>query len=132
MLWIKDVQQNALGWGITAMNGGKQQRSLQKQFKLYQDEKGLLRCKGRIDNSPIDDSAKYSALLPKKHRFNDLIMDILKRRLHFGCSQTLAEICQSFWIPIIRRSVNRMLRKCILCKKIVGQPVSVTKSTITF
>lgn len=114
------------------MNGGKQQTSLQKQFKLYQDEKGLLRCKGRIDNSPIDDSAKYPALLPKKHRFNDLIiMDILKRRLHFGCSQTLAEICQSFWIPTIRHSGNRMLWKCILCKKIVGQPVSVTRSTIT-
>lgn len=49
-------------------------------------------------------------------------MDIHKRSLHSGCSQTITEIRQSFWIPAIRQSVNHVLRKCIPCKKKVGQP----------
>lgn len=49
-------------------------------------------------------------------------MDIHKRSLHSGCSQTITKIRQSFWIPAIRQSVNHVLRKCIPCKKKVGQP----------
>ncbi|XP_062616210.1 uncharacterized protein LOC134277925 [Saccostrea cucullata] len=123
VLWIKDVQQKEFQKEITAMNGGKQQTSLQKQLKLYPDDKGLLRCKGRIDNSSLEDSAKYPVLLPKKHQLTDLIiMDIHKRSLHSGCSQTITEIRQSFWIPAIRHSVNHVLKKCIPCQKVIGQP----------
>lgn len=63
------------------MNGGKQQTSLQKQLKLYPDEKGLLRCKGRIDNSPLDDSAKYPALLPKRFDNNGYLQKTFTLRM---------------------------------------------------
>jgi hypothetical protein len=96
-LWIKDVQQNEFQKEITAMNEGTQPTSLQKQLKLFQDEKGLLRSKGRIDNSSLEDAAKDPILLPKKRRLTDLIiMDVHKRSLHSGCSQTITEIRQSF------------------------------------
>lgn len=121
-VWIKDIQQQEFHQELSAITKGRCLPTLVKQLKLYRDENQILRCKGRIDYSSLDDSAKYPVLLPKKHRFTDLIiMDIHKRSLPSGCSQTITEIRQSFWIPAIRQSVNHVLRKCIPCQKVVGQ-----------
>ncbi|XP_071132987.1 uncharacterized protein [Mytilus edulis] len=96
---------------------------LVQQLRLYLDENGIIRCKGRIQNSSIDENAKFPILLPKNHKLTDfVIMDAHLRNLQTGVGQTITHIRQSYWIPAIRQCVNSVLRKCIQCQKIIGKP----------
>ena len=97
--------------------------NLVKQLKLYLDEKGLIRCGGRIRNAPISASAKYPILLPNKDKLTNLIvLDAHTRLLHSGLESTVTSLRQFYWIPAIRQCVKTLLRKCISCKKVIGRP----------
>ena len=35
---------------------------------------GVIRCRGRFENAPLDYSAKYPIFLPKSHQFTELVV----------------------------------------------------------
>ena len=51
ILWIKDMQ------------GHLQVDELEKQLGLFKDEKGIIRCRGRLGNSQASYDTKFPALL---------------------------------------------------------------------
>ena len=56
-------------------------------------------------------------------RYTDLIIQCYhERAFHTGCAQTLSSIRQKYWIPQGRRTVNRVLRKCSICRRHEGGP----------
>ena len=118
--WIRNTQDTSFA---DLLNQDGRKPSLVKQLKLYKDEGGLLRCKGRIDNAPVSDTAKYPYLLPTKHRFTTLVvMDAHENLLHSGVSSTVAHLRGKYWIPRIRQCVKSILRKCVICRRVVGKP----------
>ncbi|XP_071137411.1 uncharacterized protein [Mytilus edulis] len=124
-LWIKDTQQDRFVKELEHISLNPKVKSLPlvQQLRLYLDENGIIRCKGRIQNSSIEENAKFPILLPKNHKLTDfVIMDAHLRNLHTGVGQTITHIRQSYWIPAIRQCVNSVLRKCIQCQKIIGKP----------
>ena len=61
-----------------------------RQFNLYLDDSGLMRCRGRIQNSVLNQEAKTPILLPSKHHDVELIIkDKHNRMLHSGVNATL-------------------------------------------
>ena len=42
--------------------------------------------------------------------------------MHAGTSQTLSSIRQNYWIPQGRITVRKILKRCVICKKIEGGP----------
>ncbi|XP_053392176.1 uncharacterized protein LOC128554881 [Mercenaria mercenaria] len=93
---------------------------LSRQLKLFPNS-GILKCRGRIHNAPLDEMTKYPYLLPTKHPFTNLIIKYAHSRLlHAGVSSTTTFLRQKYWIPSIRLNVKVILRKCTCCKKIVG------------
>ncbi|XP_071177522.1 uncharacterized protein [Mytilus edulis] len=83
----------------------------------------IIRCGGRINNAPIDESAKFPVLIPNKDRFCKLIvMDAHAKNFHTGLESTVTFIRQSYWIPSIRQCVKSILRNCVTCRKITGRP----------
>ena len=113
-LWHRDIQTSV-----------KDLEKSNKQLGVYEDENGVLRCKGRIQNSSLPYETKFPVLLPQKHRFTELVIlqchAIVK---HNGVRETLTQVRSHYWIPKGRQEVKRLLSKCVKCRKITGKPCS--------
>ena len=93
-------------------------------LKLFLDKNDVIRCKGRIDNSPASENAKSPILISKHDSICPLIInDAHKSLMHYGgINSTVAKIRQKFWIPEIRQRVKTILYKCVTCRKVSGRP----------
>ena len=62
ILWIKQCQEIAFNRELQALRDNSlNQRKLPRisQLRLFMDENGLLRCRGRVHNAPIPENAKF-------------------------------------------------------------------------
>ena len=114
-MWIKHVQQEIL-------NSDKYPQ-MKSSLGLYQDEEGILRCRGRIGLSPLPYEARFPILLPRGHHFTRLV--ILKchdQVMHNGVAETLVQVRSKYWIVKGRQTVKKIISKCVVCKKLEGRP----------
>ena len=113
-LWIRAAQRQL-------REGGNYQQ-LASKFGLHEDQKGVIRCKGRLEHSEIVHEAKEPIILPKVHRLTVLqIQECHDRVLHNDVRSTLAELRSRFWVPKGRQVVKRVISRCVPCKKIEGK-----------
>ena len=121
-MWLHSVQRNSYVDVFQAISSDTR-NNLQKQLGLYIDEQGLLRCKGRLDNSDLTEGARRPVLLPNMEHFTHLIIERThKQSLHTGVSQTLSQIRNKFWIPKGRSVVRQVIQKCSVCRRHEGGP----------
>ena len=107
-VWIKDVQK--------ALRNRQDFQALSVQLGIV-DQSGVLVCKGRLENADLDIGSKYPIIIPKDHRFTDLVIeDCHKRVFHNKLRSTLAELRSRFWVPRGRQQVKRVLNRCLTCK----------------
>ena len=67
---------------------------------LFVDEKGILRCKGRLGFACLSEGARQPILLPATDSFTHLLIERAHKTLfHSGVSQTLSNIRMGYWIP---------------------------------
>ena len=96
---------------------------LVNQLSLFLDEKGLLRCKSRLNNASISDSSKTPILLPSRHYYSDLVIrESHERVFHNGVKDTLNLVREKYWILRGREAAKRMIRRCVVCRKYEGIP----------
>ena len=96
---------------------------LVKQLRLFLDDKKLIRCGGRIHNTPTTDVSKFPYLLPSKHTVTRMIVTDTHKKLHHGgVNITVTALRQVYWILCIRQCVKSVLRRCVPCKKLIGKP----------
>ena len=96
-----------------------------RQFSLYLDDSGLMRCRGRIQNSLLTQEAKTPLLLPSKHHGVELIIkDTHNRMLHSGVNTTLTAMREGFWIIRGRQTVKKSVRRCVRCRRVEGKHFS--------
>ena len=93
---------------------------MQKKLGLYLDDDGLLRCKGRIDQAEISESARRPILLPKNYHL--LIEKVHRQSLRSGVSQTLSQVRYKYWLPHGRATVKSVLRNCTIRRRHEGGP----------
>ena len=99
----------------------KEPNQLIKQLNLFLDENQFIRCEGRLENSTLPKEAKKPILLPSKHRFTELIIQVVHERVHHnGIRETLNSVRETYWILRGRETVKRVLRRCVLCKRMEG------------
>ena len=90
---------------------------------MFVDDKGLLRCGGRIHNAPLSELARFPYLLPLNHHLTTLIVNNMHVVLsHAGVGATLTALRQSFWIPSGRQCVKKILHRCTVCRRHGGRP----------
>ena len=64
-----------------------------RQFGVFTDEHGIMRCMGRLSQAQLPASAKYPILLDKGHYITFLfVRDSHKRVMHGGVKSTLTEL----------------------------------------
>ena len=114
-LWVKEMQ----GKLIVDKNFEK----LRAQLRIYEDDQGFLRSKGRIDNAEFPLEVSHPIVLPKNHHLVTLIVNEAHQRIfHNGVNQTMSEVRKKFWIPCLRQICRKLIFKCVICKKLEGKP----------
>ena len=105
-LWIKTEQGD--------ISRQKKFANLEKQLSLFRDEEGILRLKGRLDNSHLSYDAKHPILLNKDSYFTTLVIRHAHHKVkHMRMKSTLNEIRQRFWICSGKRTVNSAIKGCV-------------------
>ena len=93
-----------------------------RQYKLFEDEKGILRCGGRLRNAALQYNTRYPIILSKQHHLAVLVVrQAHERVLHNGVKDTLTEVRAKYWIVKGRSVVRSTIHRCALCKKFEGR-----------
>ena len=98
-----------------------------KQLMLFEDDSGILRCRGRIENAAnLPYSTKHPILLPSNHPLTTLYVHQAHARvLHNGVKETLTELRSRFWVIKGRAVVKRILHSCHTCRRYEGKHYAV-------
>ena len=81
-----------------------------KQFNLFMDKYGLLRCKSRLQNADTNAVENTPILVPTHCRYAELIIrDSHEKVFHNGIAQTLRELAK------------KNVRRCVTCKRLEGK-----------
>ena len=103
--------------------------SSHNSVRIIQFDNGILRCKGRINNSNLPVYTKRPVLLPSEHMYVTLLIRHFHEQVkHNGVNDTLAALRERYWILRGRQSVKSVLRSCVICLKLEGLPYSYTDS----
>ena len=93
--WIRYIQSLSFKQELQYLQGDHSHAApiYVQQFGLFMDERGLLRCKGRINNSDLHLEQKNPILLPSKHAYIDLMIKEFHHRVrHSGINDTLVAL----------------------------------------
>ena len=122
LLWIKESQKT-----MPASGKFKQQCI---QLGVIKDENGILRCKGRLCNSPLPEAAKLPAWLPSDHHVTRLVIwNCHQRVMHNGVRETLMELRSRFWLTKGRQSIRKQIYRCFVCRRHEGKPYKAEPSS---
>ena len=119
-LWIKSVQATSFSKEIEVLNC-KDKKSIPpiyvSQFGLFLQD-GVVKCKGRLNNSSLPANTKNTVLLPAKHGFVQLLIKQSQESVkHNGIRDTLTTLREHFWVLRGRESVKNFIRRCVINSK---------------
>ena len=101
ILWIYSVQAQSFEKEIRYLksNSGQGKSPYIDLFCLFFDDHGLLKCKGRINNSSLSLTEKNPVLLLSKHPFiKMLVTNVHYSMKHGGVNDTLVALHSQYWI----------------------------------
>ena len=111
--WLRSVQKE--------LKSQANYSQLERDFGLYEDSSGVLRCKGRVADADVPHETKFPALLPKNHYLSTLLVGDAHERVHHNrVEATLAQLRTRFWIVKGRQFVKRTLASCTVCRRYEG------------
>ncbi|XP_022807946.1 uncharacterized protein LOC111344944 [Stylophora pistillata] len=114
-LWIKEMQKS--------LSKNSKFEIWKRQFGIFTDEHGIMRCTGRLSQAQLPASAKYPILLDKSHYITSLfVRDSHKRVMHGGVKSTLTELRSRFWIVQGRQFNMKLLYEWVVCRRLEGRP----------
>ena len=79
---------------------------------------GLLRIKGRLQESDLTYDEKHPILLPKCHLSKLLVRFQHNLLKHAGTDTVITSLRNSYWIVGLRRLVKSIKRECVSCQKV--------------
>ena len=90
----------------------------------FVDEEGILRVGGRLRNAPLSEKARHPAIVPKNHHVSKLVVRQAHefQSGHSGKEYVLALFRQKFWIVGARPLIKQILKECVVCRKLRGNP----------
>ena len=99
-------------------NNPKRLKELDYALHLFYDDQGILRLKGRLQNTNKKFDEKYPIFLDKDSYFTNLvILDCHNKVGHSRMKDTWNQLRSKYWVTQGRRTVNRVIQKCTKCSK---------------
>ena len=112
-IWIRSIQNE--------MKQNSEFKKSSQSLGIYEDEKGILRCRGRIGKAKIEFGTRFPIILPRNHYITDLIITESHETVyHNGVKETLAEVRGRYWIIKGRQNVKRIVKRCTICRIVEG------------
>ena len=109
LIWIKNEQK-------LFFDNPKRLKELDCALNLFYDDQGILRLKGRLQNTNKKFDEKYPIFLDKDSYFTNLvILDCHNRVGHCRMKDTWNQMRSKYWVTQGRRTVNRVIQKCTKC-----------------
>ena len=90
---------------------------LKKSLNVFTDGDGILRVKGRLENSELGYKEKYPILLRDSHFLHLQIRKSHFEIWHDRLKPTLARLRKKFWVTRGRQVVKRVIAPCVTCKR---------------
>ncbi len=124
------IQAEAFPEAIKDVSQGKQLGGSCRLASLapFLDEKGLLRAKGRLSNSPsglMSHERLFPIIMPSSSPvLEKLILYFHEAMSHAGTDAVHAFLRQRWWVLRGRATVQKYRSRCLSCRKVDGQPVS--------
>lgn len=89
-----------------------------KSLCPFLDKIGIMRVRGRLEKSQMDEQAKHPIVLPHSSHLTHLIVaDAHEKTLHGG-PQLMSNFLRSvYWILGARSLVQQYVRKCVTCAR---------------
>ncbi|XP_046583554.1 uncharacterized protein LOC124290772 [Haliotis rubra] len=92
---------------------------------------GVLCVGGRLGNAPIPEESKHPMIIPKNHYVGVLISSHYHEVLgHSGREHVLSHMRQKLWLINARTTINKILRKCVHCRRHQGIQSSQQMATL--
>ena len=83
----------------------------------------VLRAAGRLQSCSIGEDMRLPMLLPKNNETTTLIIRHYHSQVfHAGVPATVTSLRQKFWLPSARSQCQKVLRKCITCRRFNSCP----------
>ena len=77
----------------------------------------LLVCQGRLENSDLVNETRYPIILPKDHKFTELVILMCHSSVgHLKVNSTLTVLRGRCWVIKGRQYVKKLIRKCLICR----------------
>ncbi|XP_069946012.1 uncharacterized protein [Cherax quadricarinatus] len=122
VLEVLATRQQVMASGRVSNDDDSGNSKLVHSLGLFLDHAGLIRCRGRIQNSELSYGAKHPVLLGKEGWATELlIQDAHQRTLHGGFGDTLTCLRQNYWVLKGRAAVKRVLKSCTVCRRYDGR-----------
>ena len=119
-LWIKDMQKDI---------PEKRLETLMKQLNCFYDDKGIVRCKGRMENSVLTYQSKFPILLDGQHPLVQLLVHKAHIEVkHQRTKSTLTQLRAEYWLPKGRSIIKAFIHRCSRCKFFDSQPYNYPKA----
>nr|XP_042913425.1 uncharacterized protein LOC122273422 [Parasteatoda tepidariorum] len=107
---LKIVQKESFGDTVT--------KNKLKGFNTFRDADDLIRIKTKIFRREDEENFKCPIVLPSDHPLVEKL--IYEKHLvsgHRGTQVVLSDLRQTFWVLRGRKTVHRILKRCIRCKR---------------
>ncbi|KAH9402651.1 hypothetical protein TYRP_016184 [Tyrophagus putrescentiae] len=128
ILLIKYLQRQHFQSEIEALSKQQQidSKSVLRGFKCFLDANGILRLRTRLlSGDNLSDDQVKPIILPQKCHLTELIIQFEHERLgHPGIDRTRFAIRDQFFVFGLRRSVNKLISRCNLCKRLRGKTLT--------
>ncbi|XP_068200744.1 uncharacterized protein [Palaemon carinicauda] len=99
------------------------ERAFFGQQNPYIDNNGVLRGHSRLSNAPPESGYMDPILLESHCALWRLIVEHWHEvLLHCNTSTLLVHLRKEFWVPRMRQQLKKILKPCIHCKRVQGQP----------
>ena len=126
VMLIKDIQKRAFSKEFEFMQskGTSGKRPvIENQLNLFVDEKGVIRCRSRLENAPLLEASKAPIVLHSKTYFSELVVSQAHERVfHDGVGEALSAVRERYWILRGREIVKKFVRRCKKCARFEGKP----------
>ena len=122
-LWIKVVQASSFVEESNFLKNrtiNSRPPTYVSQFEVFLED-DIIKCRGRISNSPLPSNSRNPVLLPTKHPFVMLVIrDVHEAVMHSAIRDTLTTLKELFLILRGREAVKQFIRKCVICCRYEG------------
>ncbi|VDM55653.1 unnamed protein product [Angiostrongylus costaricensis] len=93
-----------------------------KHLKLYHDEWGIIRCKGRLNKADLPRETQQPFLITSKRALAELIVIEEHLPFHNATIKTVAKPRERLWMTSIRKIAKKVITQCVPCQKMNSLP----------